>query len=158
MLRLSKLTDYGMVLMTVLASAPEQTRNAADIAAQTHIGAPTVRKLLKRLARQGLVDSTRGVHGGYRLAHAPADISVAQVINALEGPIGLTECTLHDGRCGIENDCRLRGNWHLITNAVRDALAGVTLADMAHPLGGFRLHAVTGGAAAGTAHAIRIER
>lgn len=131
-----------MVLMADLAGTPEATRNAAEIAADTRIAAPTVRKLLKRLAQAGLIDSARGANGGYRLARAPEAISVTQIITALEGPIGLTECSLHDGRCGIESDCRLRGNWQVINNAVRDALADVTLADMAQPIEGLRLQPV----------------
>lgn len=142
MLRLSKLTDYGMVLMADLADTPDATRNAAEIAADTRIATPTVRKLLKLLAQAGLVESARGANGGYRLAGAAEAISVTQIITALEGPIGLTECSLHKGRCGIESDCRLRGNWQVINNAVRDALAGVTLADMAKPLNTLRLQPV----------------
>jgi len=94
MLRLSKLTDYGMVVMTALARAPQGLRNAADLADETHIGAPTVSKLLKRLGRAGLVESERGAQGGYRLARAPSKIDVAEVIAAIEGPIGLTECSV----------------------------------------------------------------
>lgn len=150
MLRLSKLTDYGMVVMTDLADSPDRTRNAAEIAAETRVAAPTVRKLLKRLTQAGLVDSTRGVHGGYRLARMPDAITVSQVITALEGPIGLTECSLHEGRCSLEPDCRVRGNWQIINTAVRDALADVTLADMARPIGGLRLQPVAVGAETGT--------
>lgn len=142
MLRLSKLTDYGMVVMADLAGSPDQTRNAAEIAAETRVAAPTVRKLLKRLAQAGLVKSARGVNGGYRLAREPAGISIDQIITALEGPVGLTECSLHEGRCSIESDCRLRGNWQVINTAVRDALADVTLADMAQPIDGLRLQPV----------------
>lgn len=149
MLRLSKLTDYGMVVMTTLAGAPHETRNAAELAAATRIGAPTVRKLLKQLAHEGLVDSARGVNGGYRLARAPQQINVAEVIAALEGPIGLTECSLDGSRCGIEGDCRVRGNWQVINTAVREALAEVSLADMATPMDGLRLRPVALDARAG---------
>lgn len=142
MLRLSKLTDYGMVLMADLARTDQATRNAADIAAETHIAPPTVRKLLKRLTQAELVGSTRGVNGGYRLACDPESISVTQIIAALEGPIGLTECSRDDGCCSIQGDCRLRGNWQVITNAVRNALDGVTLADMAQPIDELRLNPV----------------
>lgn len=142
MLRLSKLTDYGMVLMADLAGTPETVRNAVEIAKQTRIAAPTVRKLLKRLAQAGLVNSARGVNGGYRLAHAPETISVTQIITALEGPIGLTECSLHGSCCNIESDCRLRGNWQVITKAIRAALADVTLADMAQPIDDLQLQPV----------------
>lgn len=146
MLRLSKLTDYGTVVMTALARTPREQRNAAELAADTHIAAPTVRKLLKRLAHEGLVESSRGAHGGYRLARTPESISVADVIAALEGPLGLTECSLHDGRCCIESECSLRGNWRVINYAIREALAGVTLAEMATPITDLRLRAETGAA------------
>lgn len=143
MLRLSKLTDYGMVVMTALADDPRSLRNAAEIAGRTRVAPPTVRKLLKRLTREALVESTRGAHGGYRLARPPREISVAAVITALEGPIGLTECAAHAGVCSIETDCRLRGHWRLINAAVREALTGITLADMARPERGLRVELPT---------------
>lgn len=143
MLRLSKLTDYGTVVMTALARAPREQRNAAELAEGTRIAVPTVRKLLKRLTNEGLVESSRGALGGYRLARAPEDISVADVIAALEGPLGLTECSLHNGLCGIESDCSLRGNWQVINRAIRGALTDVSLAEMAAPAGDLRLHVET---------------
>lgn len=143
MLRLSKLTDYGTVVMCSLARTPDQQRNAAELAEETRIAAPTVRKLLKRLTHGGLVESSRGAHGGYRLARAPRDISMADVIGVLEGPIGLTECARHAGQCGIESDCSLRGNWQIINRAIREALADVSLAEMAGPMTDLRLRAET---------------
>jgi FeS assembly SUF system regulator len=131
MLRLSKLTDYGMVVMTALARSPQALRNATDLADEAHIGAPTVSKLLKRLGRAGLVESERGAHGGYRLAREPSKIDMAEVIAAIEGPIGLTECSVHNGRCGIQSSCTLRGNWQVINRAVHGALADISLAQMA---------------------------
>jgi FeS assembly SUF system regulator len=134
MLKLSKLTDYATVIMTSLAREPARQRNAAELAAELHIAAPTVSKVLKRLARDRLLDSTRGSHGGYRLARPPAEISMAEIIRALEGPVGLTDCAMHNGRCGIESMCRVRTNWLRIDLAVRRALEGVTLAEMLEPL------------------------
>lgn len=142
MLKLSKLTDYGTVVMTTLARAPDQVRNASELAEQTQIKIPTVRKLLKRLTRAGLLESSRGAMGGYRLAQAPQDVSMADVISVLEGPIGLTECARHDGHCGIETDCSLRSNWQIINRAVRTALENVSLADMTTPLHAIRLQPV----------------
>lgn len=144
MLRLSKLTDYGTVVMTALARHPREQRNAAELAAHTHVAAPTVRKLLKRLTHAGLVESSRGARGGYRLARAPEEISVADVIAALEGPLGLTECALHDGLCGIESECSLRGNWRIINRAIRRALTELSLAEMTEPVGDLRLRVETG--------------
>lgn len=139
MLRLSKLTDYGMVVITALARSPQALRNAADLADEAHIGAPTVSKLLNRLGRAGLVESERGAHGGYRLARAPSKIDMAEVIAAIEGPIGLTECTVHNGRCGIQASCRLRDNWQVINRAVHGALADISLAQMAGPIENLQL-------------------
>lgn len=139
MLKLSKLTDYGTVVMTALARAPEKVSNASGLATQTQISTPTVRKLLKRLVRAGLLESTRGASGGYRLIRAPEDISMADVIAALEGPIGLTECARHEGQCDIETNCRLRANWQVINQAVRGALDSVSLADMVSPLQQFQV-------------------
>lgn len=133
MLKLAKLTDYGTLLMTTLARAPGCVRNAQELSALSHVAAPTVAKLLKRLVRSGLVESTRGAHGGYRLARAPESITVAEVVDALEGPIAITACATHGGGCTIEGSCAARSNWRLIDQAVRQALAAVTLAQMAAP-------------------------
>ena len=138
MFKLGKLTDYGTVVMTALAARPEALRNAHDLAAETHVAAPTVSKLLKQLQKSGLVESIRGAHGGYRLARSPEQITVADVVSALEGPIALTQCAVHDGGCSIESHCGVRGNWRLINTAIRQALESVTLAQMAEPMRGRR--------------------
>lgn len=140
MLRLSKMTDYGTVVMTILARSPERLRSAADIAVETHIAAPTVSKLLKALAHADLVESVRGAHGGYRLGRPAATIAMAEIISALEGPIAMTECAVHDGVCGIESDCDVRGNWQLLNRAILGALENVSLADMVRPLTTHTLH------------------
>ncbi len=140
MLRLSKMTDYGTVVMTTLARQPEALRNAAELAEQTRIAAPTVSKLLKTLAHGGLLESVRGAHGGYRLAKAPGDIAMSEVISVLEGPIAMTECAVHDGKCGIESECDVRGNWQLLNQAILSALHNVSLADMIRPLTVHKLH------------------
>ncbi len=133
MFKLSKLTDYGTVLMTELALAPARLQNAHELAQSTHLAAPTVAKLLKMLAKAQLVESIRGAHGGYRLARAPDHISVADIVSALEGPIALTECSVHQG-CGIESHCGVRSHWRVINDAVRSALEAVTLTQMSLPL------------------------
>lgn len=132
MFKLGKLTDYGTVLMTRLALDPGRLQTAQQLAEQTHLASPTVSKLLKLLAKAGLVESERGAHGGYRLARDPAVISVADIICALEGPIALTECTDHHG-CGIESHCGVRSHWQIINQAVRSALEAVTLQQMSLP-------------------------
>ncbi len=135
MLRLSKLTDYATVVMAVLAvehlRAATQTHNAVELAARAQISATTVSKLLKQLQRGGLVLSSRGAKGGYRLARMPETITVADVIAALEGPIAVTDCSVHLGGCPIEVGCAARAPLRLINVAIRQALEAVTMADMA---------------------------
>lgn len=133
MLKLSKLTDYGTLLMTLLAADPGTACNAQTLAEKSHLAAPTVAKLMKLLAKAGLVESTRGARGGYRLSRAPATITVADVVRALEGPIAITGCSVHGGGCGIEASCAARANWRLINTAIRQSLEAVTLAQMAAP-------------------------
>jgi FeS assembly SUF system regulator len=136
MIRLTKFSDYGIVLLTHFASRPGQlSHNAPDLAAETGLPLPMVSKVLKTLARKGLLLSHRGVKGGYSLAHPPAEITVRDIIRALEGPIAITECIEHDAPdCNIEQLCPVRSNWNRINQAVEQALEGITLEDMAQPL------------------------
>jgi FeS assembly SUF system regulator len=136
MLRISKLTDYGVVLATHMAQAESaEPRTVRELAAETHIPQPTVGKVLKLLARGGVVESQRGARGGYRLARAPASTTIAEVIEALEGPIAVTECTSDDGTesCAHEGVCEVQGNWQRINDAVHTALSAITLAAMGTP-------------------------
>jgi FeS assembly SUF system regulator len=135
LIRITKLTDYGIVLLSHIARTPDwQTRSVRDIAAETHVPLPTVSKLLKSLTRSGLLVSHRGVKGGYTLARRPEEITVAQIIAALDGPIAITDCSGDDhGRCEIERMCSVRTNWKRINLAIIGALDSLTLADMAHP-------------------------
>lgn len=132
MLRVTKLTDYATVVLTVLASDPDAVASAAGLAERAGLEAPTVAKVLKPLAQAGLVEAFRGVNGGYRLARAADDISLIEVVEAMEGPLGMTECSVHAGACGIERSCNVRANWRRINDVVIDALRGVTLAQMLH--------------------------
>ena len=132
MLRVSKLTDYATVVMTCLA-AGDGVMSAQALAERARLELPTVSKLLKQLAQAGLVASTRGINGGYRLARAPDRITIADVVTAMEGPIGMTECSAHAGLCGHEPHCGVRVNWQRISHAIAGALASVTIADMLHP-------------------------
>jgi FeS assembly SUF system regulator len=135
-IRLAKLTDYGIVLMTIIArgnSAPVHT--ARDLAEQSHLPLPTVSKLLKQLLQSGLLVSHRGIKGGYSLSKEPAEISVAEIISAIEGPIALTECSTDvTGLCDLERSCPTRRNQRLISEVVRGALEKVTLLDLVQPL------------------------
>ncbi len=132
MIRLTKQADYGIVLVTQLAQTGRAA--AAELAVHTHLPAPMVSKILKLLAKDGLLTSHRGVRGGYELARSAAEISVADVILALEGPIALTECSEHsEHECSYEAFCRVKENWQRINQAVRGALEDITIADMARP-------------------------
>lgn len=138
MLRISKLADYGTVVMVYLAKDPQQLCNARDIALHTHLAVPTVSKLLKRLTAAGLLISVRGVTGGYRLQRSAAEISVAEIIYALEAQRGLTECSLQPNECSLQSVCHVQANWRLISQAIESALKSVSLETLAKPI----LHAV----------------
>ena len=131
MLRISRLTDYATVLLAALASEPQRVQTAASLAEQTHIAAPTVSKLLKQLQRAGLVSSTRGLHGGYQLARPAAQISAAAILDALEGPVAFTDCSVGHGQCEIEESCRVGRVWQRLNLAIRRALYDVSLAQLA---------------------------
>lgn len=131
MLRINRLTDYGTLALTYLASQPERMHSAADVASALGLGVPTVSKVLKTLGRHELVRSNRGLRGGYSLSRAPETISVADIVDALEDqPFGLTECSASAGLCDFERSCRIRSNWQRINRIVRRTLESVTLADM----------------------------
>lgn len=132
MLRITRQTDYGIVLLTRFAQGPTAAvRNAPDLAHETGLPAPMVSKILKILARAGLLTSQRGAAGGYRLARAPEAIHVAEIVTALEGPIAMTECLTGDtGCCSIEGSCPSRPNWARINQAIAAALEDVHLSDM----------------------------
>lgn len=135
MLRLTKQADYGVILLTHLAIHYDQRFAAPELAAETRLPSPTVSKILKLLSREGLLVSHRGVKGGYSLARDPHQITVAEMIAALDGPIAFTEC-IEDtpGVCSQESVCRLRSNWQLINQAVRLALDSISLAELVDPL------------------------
>ena len=135
MIRIARLTDYAIVLLTYFARATEQVHTARDLAARSHIPLPTVSKLLKALSHGGLLVSQRGVKGGYSLARRPEEISIAAIIGVIDGPIAMTECSaLAPGLCELEPVCPVRSNWRRINQAVQGALDGLTLGDMTVPL------------------------
>jgi len=131
MLRISKLTDYATVILATLAGEPARVQTATALADRTRIAAPTVSKLLKQLQRAGLVSSTRGLHGGYQLARPASEISAATILDALEGPLALTDCAAGHGFCGIEDSCRVGRAWQRLNLAIRRSLHEVTLAQLA---------------------------
>src|SRR5579872_6645076 len=131
MLRISRLTDYATVILAALAEEPGQVRTATALAERTRIAAPTVSKLLKQLQRAGLVNSTRGLHGGYQLARPASQISAATILDALEGPLAVTDCSAGHGQCGIEDTCRVSRSWQRLNLAIRRTLQEVSLAQLA---------------------------
>lgn len=134
MLRMSKLTDYGIVLLANLARGSEKTLlTAQELANTSRIPLPTVSKLLKVLTRAKLVVSHRGRRGGYGLARSADAISVAEIIGALEGPIGLTECSEEIGSCNLESVCLARGSWGPISRVIQGALEGMSLSALSLP-------------------------
>ena len=130
MLRMSKLTDYGTLVLAQLAANESDLTSAVQLSDTTHIAQPTVSKLLKSLARAGLVVSQRGAMGGYALARPPEHISAAEIIDALEGPVAITECSSIDGACDLEQFCRVGRAWQMINRSIRVALQAVSLADL----------------------------
>lgn len=131
MLRISRLTDYATVILATLAGDPARVQTAAALSEQTHVAAPTVSKLLKQLQRAGLVSSTRGLRGGYQLARPASEISAAAILDALEGPLALTDCSAGHGQCEIEQSCRVGRVWQRLNQAIRRSLHEVTLAQLA---------------------------
>ena len=132
MLRVSKLADYGTVVMASMARDPLRVHSAAEVATRIGLGTPTVSKVLKTLARRGLVSSSRGAKGGYRLPRAPAEITIAQIVDAMDGPIGMTECSAAHRLCPQEGGCGARASWQTINHLVLETLSRVTLEQMAH--------------------------
>lgn len=131
MLRISKIVDYGILVLTHMANESSAVYSASELASTLGLGQPVVSKILKLLAQHDLVTSTRGARGGYSLSHAAQDINIAQVIDALEEqPFGLTECTAFPGVCNVEDLCQIRPYWQRINDIVRNTLEAVSLADM----------------------------
>jgi FeS assembly SUF system regulator len=139
--RLSKITDYGIVILAHLAQLSREeeaagvarAHNARELAESTSLPVPVVSKVLKGLARSGVLEGLRGSKGGYRLPRRPEDISVADMVAALEGPVAMTECAASTVLCEHEGSCAVKGPWQVINRVVQSALEGVTLADLIDP-------------------------
>ena len=132
-MRLSSMADYAVVTMTAAARHCGFAQvNAAQLAAETGLPAPTVQKLVSRLTAAGLLRSSRGIGGGLRLARPAAAITLADIIEAVEGPMALTACSA-DGRhdCALEGNCAVQPHWPLVNATLRNALAGVALTQLA---------------------------
>ena len=139
MLRMSKMTDYGIVLLTELARGEGETRTARELATRTGVPLPSVSKVLKGLQGAGLLVSHRGASGGYGLARPAREIPLTEIIASLEGPVSLTECGAHGahppaGSCELEQVCQVRGHWRVINRTIQDALGRLSLADRCAPV------------------------
>lgn len=131
MIKASKLADYAVVLLSSMARNQGELYSSAALARQTHVPEPTVAKLLKVLSKAQIVDSVRGSQGGYRLNALPDRISIAHVIEAIDGPIAMTACVDHaQDHCELESICGLKGRWNGVNIAIRNALENIKLSDM----------------------------
>ncbi|MEA3277198.1 MAG: SUF system Fe-S cluster assembly regulator [Pseudomonadota bacterium] len=133
MLTLSKLSDYAIVLVSCLATLDAYTASARTLARATEIPLPTVVKLLKILATGGTLRSIQGRSGGYRLTRAPSEVPLTEIIEAVDGPIAVTECNRETGDCRIQDRCLVHRHWVVINGAFRQALTGISLADLTGP-------------------------
>ena len=133
MLRVTKLTDYATVVLAALASAPGRVLSAAELAERARLEPPTVAKVLKPLAHAGLVEGFRGASGGYRLARPADQIALIAIVEAIEGPLGMTECSGEHSSCELEPHCGVQSHWRRINDVIAEALGGITLADMLPP-------------------------
>lgn len=140
MLKMSRLTDYGTGVLAYLAGAGARPHSTNEVAELTGLPAATVSKILKLLTRAGLVTSHRGAQGGYALARPAAEITAAEVIDALEGPVALTECSIEDRSCQLEASCLVGNAWQRINVAIRRALGEISLAELASMQAGYRPH------------------
>lgn len=135
MLQINKLTDYATIILSFLALSPEKMASATHIAQLTHLAVPTVSKLLKILTDHNLVQSFRGADGGYKLARSAKEMTLADVLSAIEGKLAMTECCTTSS-CALDSMCAVRENWQLINKKIVAALASVTIHDMIRPLAG----------------------
>lgn len=122
MLRISKLADYACIMMTCLARHAERSLNASELAHETHVNLPTVRKVLKLLLQHDFLTAVRGVQGGYQLKKSAREISVLEIVEAIDGPLAVTDCSHPLKNCDMKNQCMSQGGWQLINQTVRQAL------------------------------------
>ena len=133
MLRVTKMTDYASILLACLAQEPDKVHSATELAERAKLELPTVSKVLKPLAQAGLVDGFRGSQGGYRLAKAAAEINLYEVVEAMEGRLGMTECSGEHSQCEHEPHCGIQDHWQKINDVIASALKSVSIAEMSRP-------------------------
>jgi FeS assembly SUF system regulator len=131
MFRLSRLTDYAVTLLTQMVSEEKSVWAASDLAEKSSLPLPTVSKILKHLAKSDIITAQRGAAGGYKLAQPATGITIAAIVEAMDGPIAITDCAEGgDQDCRIQTICPMSGNWNKVNHAIRGALSTVSLADM----------------------------
>ncbi len=130
MIRISKLSDYALMIMAFLSKDLDHFIQTGDIAHNTHIAKPTTAKLLKKLARNGLLESHRGTTGGYKLAKDPKTISAADIIQVIEGPLAIMDCTLGSDHCAMYSNCSINAPWSQINRVIINSLDTIKLSDM----------------------------
>jgi FeS assembly SUF system regulator len=144
-IRITRETDYGIVLLSKLAGGPaDEVQTARDLSSWSGLPLPMVSKILKALARSGVLASHRGAKGGYSLARRPEEVSVGDVIRALEGPVGITECASSPGSCDQEPVCPIRCRWQEISGVVRHYLENIPLSHLIRPVPLPAIRLVTG--------------
>lgn len=134
MLCISKITDYGTKVLLAMVEKPTYLYSSVELAECTHVGQPTVRKILKLLTKGGVLTSQRGSQGGYQLARDASSISLAEVVSILDGEIAMTECDKHMGCCELEADCSVKDNWSVISSVIHDVLQNISLQQMMQPI------------------------
>ena len=145
MFRLSKITDYGIVILAEMAqrslaaqgegsSETARSLNARELASHVELPLPVVSKVLKALTRANILESQRGTKGGYSLAREPEELTVAEMIAALDGPLALTQCSQGPSVCDLEATCSIKNPWQVINHVVQNSLASITLADLTSPV------------------------
>ncbi len=135
MIKLSKLSDYSIVVLSLLARERGKLMTAGGLSSRSGVPEPTVAKVLKLLAKEGILISTRGVNGGYMMERDPKEISVTELITALDGPIALTACVEgSDDDCNISAICPMSGKWQKVNQTIKNALDGLPLSDLLIPV------------------------
>ena len=133
MLRITKMTDYAVLILSNLALHDNKLLTAKEIASETHISLPTTQKILKKLNRKNLVISKQGASGGYTLDSETKSLSVATLLEKLDGDLSITQCSSNDDQCEVEDFCNIGNAWQMINLRVQWALNDITLGDLIHP-------------------------
>ena len=133
MLRITKMTDYAVLILANLALHDNKLLTAKEIASETHISLPTTQKILKKLNRKNLVISKQGASGGYSLDPETKKLSVATLLERLDGDLSITQCSSNDDQCEVEDFCNIGNAWQMINQRVQWALNDITLGDLIHP-------------------------